>query len=465
MQEIDLLIKSADWVITVDQQRRIFKEGAIAVNGGRILEIGKSADLEQKYQGRQVIDATNKVITPGFVDGHIHTAFHLSRGLADEVGAQKFLFERMYPYEGYLDEDDNYWSAMLCCLELVRHGVTTFIDPGNYHPDATARAVTQVGMRCVMGKSTMDIAKSALGSLPPAFIETTDEGLSRSEAVLQKYHGASGDRIRASLCFRGVNNCTDDLIQRMKAMADHYQVAMQAHACFAKETRDASVASHSMTEVERLNGLKSLGANTLLIHMGWATPSELFLLREYDVKITAAPSSSMHNAYGNMMMGHVPELLEMGVSVGLGSDHASSGIVDICQEMFLVAGGYKETRVDPRVMPPERVLEMATINGARNALWEDQIGSLDVGKQADLVMFNTLTPEWQPLYNPVSNLVYSAHGGTVDTVIIGGRTVVEGGRVLTVNDLEIYGKVKELQPKILAKTGLAQKIQTTWPIY
>lgn len=464
MKEISLLIHSADYVITVDEQRRIYRDGAIAVDQGRIVEVGKTVDLKARYVGEESIDATGKVITPGFVDGHIHTAFHLSRGLADEVAAQKFLFERMYPYEGCLDRDDNYWSAMLCCLELVRHGVTTFIDPGNYHPAATAEAVAQVGMRCVLGKSTMDIAKSAFGALPPAFIETTEEGLSRSEDVIRKFHGAYGDRVRASLCFRGVNNCTDTLIQRMKEMADHYQVAMQAHACFAKETRDASIASHLATEVVRLQKLEALGPNILLIHMGWATPTELFLLRDHDVKVTAAPSSSMHNAYGNVMMGHVPELLEMGVSVGIGSDHASSGIVDICQEMFLLACGYKETRLDPKVMSPEQVLEMATINGARNALWSDQVGSLTVGKQADLVMFNTHTPEWQPMYNPVSNLVYSAHGGTVDTVIVGGKKIVAGGRVRTVNEREIYGRIRELQPKILAKTGLADKFQTPWPI-
>ncbi|WP_158736489.1 amidohydrolase family protein [Alteribacillus sp. YIM 98480] len=465
MQEVDVLITNAEYVITVDSERRIFRDGAIAVSDSKIKDIGKTAELTNKYVGKKTIDATRKVIVPGFIDGHIHSAFQMSRGLADEVGAQKFLFERMYPYEGYLDEEDNYWSSMLCCLELLRHGVTTFIDPGNYHPAATAQAVSQVGMRSIIGKSTMDIAKSGFGSLPPTFNETMEEGLERSEEVIKKFHGSEGGRIRASLCFRGVNNCTDQLIRRMKEMADHYEISMQAHACFAKETRDASVAAHNAPEVERLHNLGVLDSNMLLIHMGWATPKEILLLGDNDVKITAAPSSSLHNAYGNIGMGSVPELLEMGLAVGIGSDHSSSGIVDICQEMLLLAGGYKEARIDPKIMPPETVLEMATINGARCALWEDEIGSLEVGKEADMVMFNTETPEWQPLYNPVSNLVYSAHGGTVDTVLIGGKTVVQAGEVLTLDDNDIYKHVRQIQPKILEKTGLEEIMQTTWPIY
>lgn len=465
MIEVDTLIVNADYVITVDQERRVFRDGAIAIKNGKIEDIGKTDDLKEKYVAKNKIDATNRVITPGLIDGHIHTAFQLSRGLADEVGAQKFLFERMYPYEGYLDEDENYWSAMLCCLELLRHGVTTFIDPGNYFPGATARAVGQIGMRCILGKSTMDIAKSPFGSLPPAFIETTEEGLKRSEAVIKQYHESEGGRIRVWLCFRGVNNSSDELIIRMKEMADHYGIGLQAHACFDRATRDSSIAAHGMPEVERLHRIGALDYNMLLIHMGWATPKELLLLRDYDVKVTAAPSSSLHQAYGNITMGSIPELLEMGVAVGIGSDHASSGIVDICQEMLLLSMGYKEARLDPQIMPPETVLEMATINGARIALWEDEIGSLEVGKQADLVMFNTQTPEWQPLYNPVANLVYSAHGGTVETVIIGGKTVLENGKVLTLNELEIYEHVREIQPKILAKTGLQAQAQTTWPIY
>jgi 5-methylthioadenosine/S-adenosylhomocysteine deaminase len=177
-----------------------------------------------------------------------------------------------------------------------------------------------------------------------------------------------------------------------------------------------------------------------------------------------APSSSLHNAYGNLVRGHAPELLEAGVAVGLGSDHASSGIVDLCQEMFLVAGGYKEAREDAAVLPPERVLEMATVNGARCALRAGEIGALEAGARADLVLFDTDRPEWQPLYNPVANLVYSATGRSVHTVIADGRVLVEAGRVLALDARAIVEDARRRAPGILARTGLADRIRPRWPV-
>src|SRR5574341_1051222 len=362
----DIFIRDADWLITVDGARRIFKDGALAIHGDRIVAVGQTGDLEPQHGGaRRVIDASGKLVLPGLIDSHIHTAFHLSRGLADEVSAQKFLFERMYPYEGLLEEEENYWSAMLCVLELLRNGVTTFIDAGNYHPHETARAAGEAGVRCVIAKSALDIARSSFGALPQRFLETTDEAVGRAEEVVRKWHGAYDGRIRAWFQFRGIPNSTDALVTRLKALADRYGTGVQTHACFSKETAESCKNQFGMTEIERLERLGVLGPNVLLVHSGWVSPHEVEAMRRRDVKIVAAPSSSLHNGYGCIMMGKIPEFLEMGLAVGLGSDHASSGIVDLLQEMTLVTGVYKEVRLNTSVMPPERAVEMATINGAR----------------------------------------------------------------------------------------------------
>ena len=211
--------------------------------------------------------------------------------------------------------------------------------------------------------------------------------------------------------------------------------------------------------------LRALGPNVLLVHSGWVSPHEVEFVRAHNCKIVAAPSSSLHNAYGDLLMGKIPEFLEMGLAVGLGSDHASSGIVDLVQEMFLVAGAYKEVRLNTSVMPPERVVEMATINGARCALWENEIGSLEAGKKADVTLFNTRMPQWQPLYNPVSNLVYSATGASVDTVICDGKILMEGRQLQTMDEEEIFRQVARLIPGILQKTKLEEKIKPKWPIF
>jgi len=209
----DIFICNVDWLVTVDANRRIFTDGALAIQGDRIIALGKTHDLEAEHaSSRHIIDGRGKVVLPGLIDAHIHTAFQLSRGLADEVSAQKFLFERMYPYEGLLTEEESYWSAMLCVLELLRNGVTTFIDAGNYQPHQTARVAGEVGVRCIIAKSALDIVKSPFGALPETFIETTEQALERAEEVVRKWNGAYDGRVRAWFQFRGVPNSTDRLI-------------------------------------------------------------------------------------------------------------------------------------------------------------------------------------------------------------------------------------------------------------
>jgi 5-methylthioadenosine/S-adenosylhomocysteine deaminase len=349
-------------------------------------------------------------------------------------------------------------------LELVRNGVTTFIDAGNYEPHLTAEVAGAAGMRCVVARSSFDVTRSAMGVLPPRFIETTDEALERAETVVRKLHGTWDGRVQAWFQFRGLNNSSDRLIVELKRLADRYRVGVQTHACFARDTREASERQHGVTEIERLERLGVLGPNVLLVHVGWATGQELELLRTHDVKVVAAPSSSLHNAYGNIVHGHIPELLESGVAAGLGSDHASSGIVDLCQEMLLLAGAYKEAREDAAVLAPELVLEMATVHGARCALWPDDVGALEVGRKADFVLFDTVRPEWQPLYNPVANLVYSATGKSVDTVVVDGQILVEGGRVLTLDEAAILAEARERAPGILARTALSTLAAPRWPV-
>jgi 5-methylthioadenosine/S-adenosylhomocysteine deaminase len=465
MEKVDILLKNADWLITMNQERTIIQDGALAIRQDRIVEVGKSGDLANKYEASQEIDCADNVVLPGMIDSHVHSAFQMSRGLADEVGEQAFLFERMYPYEGCMDEEDTYWSATLCALELLKHGVTCFIDPGNYEIDQTAKAIEKAGMRCALSKSSLDMAKSSFGGLPEKFIETTDQALERSEALAERWHNRADGRIKVFFSFRGLNNSTDQLIIGMKNLADKYKTGIQTHCAFAQKTRDASLAQHGLTEVDRLDKLDVLDANLVLSHVGWLSAKELNLLKEYGVKAVACPSSSVHNGYGNLLMGTIPLLMEMGVPMGIGSDHASSGIIDVCQEMRLVGTALKEIRLDPKVMPPERVLEMATVNGAECALWKEEIGSLEPGKKADITIFDTHRPEWQPLYaNPLVNLVYSATGSSVDTVLVDGKVLVEGGRALSIDEEEVYGQVKRLKKGILQKTGLLEKIRPKWPI-
>jgi 5-methylthioadenosine/S-adenosylhomocysteine deaminase len=464
VQSVDLIIADIAWLITMDSARRVIRDAAIAVDGGKIVAVGKSADIAARYTAKRKVDGRATVATPGFVDCHLHSSFQLSRGLADEANAQSFLFDRMYPYEAALKSEDVRVSAMLAATELLRHGVTCFIDPGNYHPEASVEGVMATGIRMIVSRSSFDLTKSVLGILPERMIETTAVAMERAGAVLERYANSENPRLGASASFRGLNNASDKLIVGLKKFADRHGALLQTHACFSYSTHDSSVARTGLAEVERLESLGVIDERMLIVHSGWLEPQEVAILARRKPSLVCAPSSSLHNGYGNFLFGKLPELLALGVNVAVGSDHASSGIVDMTQEMRLACCCYKETRINPRVMPPETGLEMATINGAKAALMSHRIGSIEVGKEADIVLFDANRPEWQPLINPVSNLVYGATGDSVRDVFVMGEQVVANGHLARIDEAKLFAEVPVAVSRFRKHLKFDQMVQLKWPV-
>jgi 5-methylthioadenosine/S-adenosylhomocysteine deaminase len=461
---VDLVIAKIDWLITVDPERRVIRDAAVAVKDGKIVAVGKWAELAPVYPAARTIDATGTVVAPGFVDCHLHSSFQLSRGLADEANAQSFLFDRMYPYEAALEGEDVRLSASLAAAELLKHGVTCFVDPGNYHPEASVEGIMGTGIRAIVSRSSFDLTKSVLGILPERMIETTSVALERAADVLERYAKTGNPRLGASASFRGLNNASDELIVGLRKLAEKHDTLLQTHACFSYSTHDSSVARSGMAEIERLESLGVIDERMLIVHSGWLEPEEVAILARRKPSLVCAPSSSLHNGYGNFLFGKLPELLALGVNVAVGSDHASSGIVDMSQEIRLACCCYKETRINPRVMPPETGLEMATINGARAARMANRIGSIEVGKEADIVLFDTRRPEWQPLLNPVANLVYSATGDSVRDVFVAGEQVVAGGRLTRLDEGALYAEIPAAVSRFGKRLQLDRMIQLRWPV-
>jgi 5-methylthioadenosine/S-adenosylhomocysteine deaminase len=464
VQAVDLVINDIDWLLTVDRERRVIRDAAIAVDDQRIVAVGKSAEIGTALRAARTIDGRGTVATPGFIDCHLHSSFQLSRGLADEANAQSFLFERMYPYEAALDHEQVRLAATLAAAELLKHGVTCFIDPGNYHPEASVEGASATGIRMIVSRSSFDLTKSVLGILPERMIETTAMAMEQAEAVLARYAGSGDPRLRASASFRGLNNASDELIVGLSKLAKQYGVLLQTHACFSYSTHDSSIARCGLAEIERLEKLGVIDESMLLVHSGWLEPHEVSILAERKPSLVCAPSSSLHNGYGNFVAGKLPELIALGVNVALGSDHASSGIVDMPQEMRLACCCYKEIRLNPRVMPPETALEMATVNGAKAALWAERIGSVEVGKDADIVLFNTSRPEWQPLINPVANLVYSASGDSVRDVFVAGEQVVAHGRLTRIDEAKLYEAIPAAVSRLSSRLPFDKMVQLRWPV-
>src|SRR5581483_622004 len=285
-----------------------------------------------------------------------------------------------------------------------------------------------------------------------------------AEQAFKSLNGMHGGRVRAWFALRVLAVCSDELVRAIKAKADEYGVGLVLHASEARDEVVASRVKFGMPDVERLAALDALGPNVLLIHMGWASPKEIVLCMRHDLKISCTPSTGYRLGLGSIEFGRFPEMLELGVTVALGSDSAmSSNYVDVVRELFLVSGGCKAQRLDPTVMPPETTLEMATVNGAKAALWSDEIGSLEVSKKADVAVFDMQSPDWQPVINPIANLIYACRGGA-NTVICDGRLLMRDKVVLSIDENEALAQAKERGARIAERAGLAEKVRPRWPI-
>lgn len=459
------LIKNADWIITMDPERRIITDGAVAITGDRIGAVGKTSEIARRFQADKEIDARGKLVMPGLIDTHVHTVQQLGRGLADGCDMPIHLFQRLYGYEKELMEEDAYWAALCCQLELIRAGTTCFIDPGSFFPEQTIRAIGESGIRGVVARTAFDVHQSQIGSLPSKmFRETTEEALERSEAVVKRFNGAHDGRVKAWFSLRILVGCSDRLIKEIKGLADAHGVGIVMHAAESRDETVVARVQHGMSDVERIAALGAVGPNMVLIHMGWASPKEIVLCMKHDLKISCTPSTGYRLPLGSMEFGRFPEMLELGVTVALGSDAAtSSNFLDIVRQMFLASAGGKAQRLDPTIMPPETVLEMATLNGAKAALWEHDIGSLEAGKKADIAIFDTRGVEWRPMLNPLSNLVYSSRGGA-DTVLCNGRVLMEEGAILAFDEDKVLAEAQHRGEAIAKKAGLWDRIQPRWPI-
>lgn len=460
-----ILIKNAGWVVTMDEQRRIITDGAVAIQNDRIVDVDKTDRLEKKFKAKKVIDAGGKLVLPGLIDTHVHNTQQLGRGLADGCEIDVHLLQRLYGYETAMLEEDAYWAALCCHLELIRAGRTCFIDPGSYFPRETARAVGESGVRGIIARTAFDLHSTPIGDLPKGrFRETTQEAVDRAQEVVTELHGQHDGRLRCWFALRILSGCSDELIKKIKKKADENGVGLVMHACESFGEVAASRARYGGSDVERMARLGALGPNMCLIHMGWASPKELVLCMKHDLKVSCTPSTGYRLGLASMEFGRFPEMLELGVTVALGSDAAmSSNYLDIVREMFLASGGAKAQHLDPSLMPAESVVEMGTLNGAKAALWSDEIGSIEVGKKADIAIFDTLKPEWQPVLNPLANLVYSSRGGA-DTVLCNGKILMEDGVVLTIDEKRALAEAKVRGERIATESGLWDKIRPKWPV-
>jgi 5-methylthioadenosine/S-adenosylhomocysteine deaminase len=430
--EVDLLVRGGT-VVTVDDAGSVIDDGVVAVRQGTIVHVGPST-VASHFQAKTVIDAAGQVVTPGLVDAHNHPIHSLSKGLADDLELSRRSFERIWPYELALTDAEAELAATATFLEMISTGTTCFADPGSYYPDATARAALAVGIRGIVAREICDLAPDGA---PPQIVEDPAKAVADASRVVKDWNNTGEGRIRAMFSVVRPTTVSDDLCTLVRKASERAGVGVHGHLLTGGHSEEASSrVAGTGGVVGRYERLGLLDGPLVLAHLGPLTPAERETLRTHSVTAVHCPSASMLGGFGVIAHGSIPELIADGVAVGLGSDAgAISRFLDMVRIAYLAACGHKDARRDPEVMGSDAAFRMATIDGARALGWADCVGSIEVGKSADLVVFDTSGPEWHPnpLARPVANLVYSASGRSARDVIIAGNVIMRDREVLGID--------------------------------
>jgi len=436
-EKADLLVIGGA-VITMDAQHRVIEDGAVVVRGDSIVAVGPTAELEPKFEAARTIDAHGAIVMPGLINGHAHAAMSLFRGIADDRSLEDWLHKYIFPAEARnVTEDFVSWGTRLGILEMLRGGITTYADM-YYFEDAVARVTKEAGMRGMLGETIIDFPAPDNKTLPQAFDYT------------QKYldHWKGDSLIVAAVAPHSMYTCSEKTLQDAAALARRNQAAILIHVAEAPFELEQSRNKYGLSPVAYLARAGILGPDVVGAHCIWVDHADIATLAHFGVGCIHNPSSNMKTAAGVMP---VVEMLAAGEAIGLATDGAASNNdQDLFQEMDLAAKLQKLARMDSRALPAEQVVEMATITGARALHLEKQIGSLEAGKKADLILVDTTAPHATPMYNIYSQLVYALKASDVRTVVIGGKIVMQDRQMLTLNEKEVLAKAQEYKKQIAA---------------
>lgn len=441
-----ILIKNA-YIVSMNAKREIFNNGSILIENDRIKEIGK-IDEKNLLADVEVLDAKGKIVLPGFVNTHVHLSQQLGRGIADDVDLLTWLRERVWPYESSFDYESSLISSTACCVEMIKSGVTTFLESGGQYVDAMVEAVKTTGIRAALSKSVMD---EGVG-LPENWIKTADEEIATQKDLYDRFNNTADGRVRIWFGLRTIFNNSDELILKTKKIADELNTGIHMHIAEIAAENDYVKANRGDSTVEHLHKLGALGPNLLAVHTVWLTDREIDLFRLYDVKVSHNPAAAMKVVLG---FARIPEMLEKGLNVSIGTDGApSNNRMDMMREMYLTSLIHKGRTLNPKAVPAEQVLEMATVHGAKCALLEKEIGSLEVGKKADLIVLNPNTLHSLPLHDPIANIVYTMSSENVESTMCNGQWLMKNREILVLNEAKLIEKLKEKAAEIKKKAKI-----------
>jgi len=413
------------------------KKQSLLIKDDSIAEIAD--EIDESGVGK-VIDAEGKILLPGLINTHTHLSMTLFRGLADDLSLDTWLNDHIWPMEANLNGEYCYIGALLGAIELIKSGTTTFSDMYFYMEDV-ARAIEDAGIRAVLSYGMIDFGDA----------ERRENELNENLTLFKNCNGMADGRIKVFLGPHSPYTASEELLIRTRELADEYGMGIHIHVSETQKEIDDVSAEKGLRPFEYLEKIGLLGPDVVAAHSVWLSDEEIDIIKKHDVKVSHNPCSNMKLASG---VAPVSKLIENGVCVSIGTDGASSNNnLDLIEELKTASLLQQVTTLDPKVLSSDEAIEMATIKGAEALGWDSEIGSIEVGKKADIILIDTnagnMTPDSS---NITSNIIYSANGSNVDTTICNGKVLMENKKLTVLDEDEIYAKarqaIKELKEAI-----------------
>lgn len=430
---------SARYVLTVNAQHRLIANGAIAIRNSKIIAVGTTAEINRQYQPKQRLNRPNALVAPGLIDTHTHAAMSLLRGIADDRRLQDWLEHYIFPAEaknvtpGFVR-----WGTRLACMEMLLSGTTTFTDM-YYFEEVVAEVTKEAGMRGVLGETVI--------GFPVPDAKAPAEALARTARFLDTF--STDSLITPAVAPHAIYTNSAETLQAARALADRFHAPLVIHLSETKKEVDDCIAKNGMSPVAYLDSLGVLTGRTVAAHGVWLSDADIQILKARNVGVAHCPSSNMKLASG---AAPVTKLLSAGVNVGLGPDGpaGSNNDFNLFEEMDLAAKLQKLVTMNPEALPARTAIDMATIGGARVLGLDAKIGSLEAGKEADLITVRLDEANALPLYDIESQLVYALKGSDVNDVMVAGKLLVRDRQMLTLDRAAIFQKAEEFQKSIAA---------------
>ena len=429
-EPVDLLVTGGT-VVTMDADRRVIEDGAVAIRGERIVAVGPASKLARRYRARRRLRADGRLVLPGLINAHTHAAMTLYRGVADDLTLEEWLRNYIFPLEAKLTRPEFvYWGTKLAALEMIRSGTTTFVDM-YYFEDKVAEASAEAGLRVVAGETILDF--------PSPDFKTPAEALRWTEDFINRWQGHP--LVIPAVAPHSAYTCSRETLQAAAELARRTGAPLLIHLAETQTEISLVGERHGRSPTSYLAELGLFDVPTLAAHCVWVDKQDRALLAEKGVGCVHNPTSNMKLASG---AAPVTALRAAGVAVGLGTDGAASNNdLNLFEEMDLAAKLQKLSSGDPKALPAADALALATVEGARALGLEQEIGSLEAGKRADLIMVRRSAPHAIPSYDVYAQIVYTLKASDVVVSVINGQVVLQDGRVLTLDEAALRQRVAE----------------------